>query len=426
VLAPIDGLIARIGGPARTAEDPLLECARRRLFDTAVACTIGLNLLDAQAFRLLLSQGTAASIQALVAATRATEIDDIAISGCVTPGSVVVPVALVCAAEGGLPLSSMLDSIVDGYEAMIAMAEAIDGAHVVYRGVWPTLASAPAGAVVTAGRLMGMTPTALNRALIQATVTNSARPDAGASRWPLLGNAAAHGVGACRDNQTHSDDGGVLKNWANAQEFDYVPGRITAAAPGIMRVDTKPFPTARQGLAAICAFRQLVAHFPLQQDDAIVVNVPKIYAAMIGGTQLPTNRIQSLLQVSYQIALAALAPARLYDVGRENLPASSQFAEFLGRMSVVSSSELDLLYPNNWAGSVSFGRHTDLTTRVHQLVIDPEGSAALAHFGWEELATKAARLAQANSIAPERFITLEKLVRGATSPKEILEFILVR
>lgn len=426
MLAPIDGLIGGMTGTVRTAEDPLLECARQRLFDTAVACTIGLNLSESQAFRPLLALGTEPSIQALVAATRATEVDDIAISACVTPGSVVVPVALVCAAESGLPLSAVLDSIVDGYQAMIAMAEAIDGAHVVYRGVWPTLACAPAGAVVTAGRLMGMTPTALNRALIQATITNSARPEAGVSRWQLLGNAAAHSVGACRANETRADDSGFLKAWANAQEFDYVPGRISAAAEGIRRVDTKPFPTARQGLAAICAFRQLVARFPLQQDDAILVNVPKIYAAMIGGTQLPTNRIQSLLQVSYQIALAALAPERLYDVGRENLPTGSQFAEFLGRMSVEASAELDVLYPNNWAGGVSFSRNTDLTTRARQLVIDPEGSAALAPFGWEELATKAARLAQANSIAPERFITLEKLVRGASSPKHILELILGR
>lgn len=412
-------------GAARAAEDPLLEFARRRLFDTAVACTLGLNLPEAQAFRPLLGSGTQSSIQALVAATRATEVDDIAISGCVTPGSVVVPVALVCAAESGLPLTTLLDSMVDGYEAMIATAEAIDGARVVYRGIWPTLAAAPAGAVVTAGRLMGMKPTAIRSALVRSTIATTVRPEPGGSRWRQLGIAAAEAVAVCRREAVQTEDANALEAWANAQQFDYVPARTAAAMAAITRVDTKPFPTARQGLAAICAFRRLLDRQPLSQEDNVVVTVPSIYAAMIGGIGMPTHRIQSLLQVSYQIALAALAPDRLYDVAREHLLIGTQFARFLQRVSIVASPDLDRLYPTNWAGSVTFDAHTGADADRREMVRDPEGSA-VAGFDWRELANKAARLAQANGIAPERFVALENLIRNAGSPSAILEVIVER
>jgi 2-methylcitrate dehydratase PrpD len=430
-----DALIERVTGPARGTGDLLLKVARMRLFDTAVACTIGLNLPEAQGLRALLAGGPQARITALVAATRATEVDDIAISACVTPGSVVVPVALVCGAEAGLPLLAALDAIVDGYEAMIATAEAIDGAYVVYKGVWPTLAAAAAGAVVTAGRLLRRDAAAVRDALILATVRTVARPERSLSRWWLLGCAAADAVASCRLDALPAGDPASIVAWATAQGFVYAPASLAPGAAGIARVDVKPFPTARQGLATISAFRRLAARVPLAESDRIVVTVPGVYAGMIGGTGLPANRIESLLRVSYQMALVALVPERLFDVARSDLPAGPELARFLSRVTVTVDPDLDRLYPRSWAGAVRFetgdgssvGAGVDVTEVVH----DPEGSAsasasASAAFGWPELAAKAASLARANGIAPERFETLERLIRDDGSPDSILDLVMGR
>jgi 2-methylcitrate dehydratase PrpD len=258
---------------------------------------------------------------------------------------------------------------------------------------------------------------AIRDALILATAQTVARPDRNVSRWSLLGRAAAAAVATCQLTALPTGDPQALGSWARTQGFTFAPATLASRAARIGQVDIKLFPTARQGLSAISAFRRLSAHTPPGKHDRVIVAVPGIYAAMIGGSGLPTNRIESLLRVSYQLALAALYPDRLFDVTRVDLPVGEEIQQFLARVSIVADPRFDALYPRSWAGEVRLG-----TTAV-ETVHDPEGSA-LAGFGWPELNAKALRLARANHIAPGRFKALEQLIREEGSPQAILTLIL--
>ena len=77
--------------------------ARLRVFDTVAAQHLGRALPDNA---LLIARNTdplmlAEQVRREVALIRSTEIDDIEIAGCVTPGSVIIPVAVLWGASLG-------------------------------------------------------------------------------------------------------------------------------------------------------------------------------------------------------------------------------------------------------------------------------------------------------------------------------------
>ena len=74
------------------------------------------------------------------AQARCTEIDDIHLTSCTTPGSVIVPTAL--GARGSRRSATRWESSarrsLAGYEALIRLGVAIDGPAALHKGVWPT------------------------------------------------------------------------------------------------------------------------------------------------------------------------------------------------------------------------------------------------------------------------------------------------
>ena len=82
--------------------------------------------------------GVLAELARWVAVARLTELDDIHMPTCTTPGSVVVPAALAVAARLEATETAFARAVEIGYEAMTRLGAAIGGAHTVYRGVWPT------------------------------------------------------------------------------------------------------------------------------------------------------------------------------------------------------------------------------------------------------------------------------------------------
>ena len=79
-----------------------------------------------------------------VAATRSSEIDDIHMASCTTPGAIVIPTALtLAAARPNLTGAELGTAILAGYEAMTRLGAAIGGPTIVYRGGWPSYFCAP-------------------------------------------------------------------------------------------------------------------------------------------------------------------------------------------------------------------------------------------------------------------------------------------
>ena len=102
--------------------------------------------------------------------------------------------------------------------------------------------------------------------------------------------------------------------------LDVAEFRAELGAPWrVASVDTKPWPTSRQALASVAAFREL--ELPtLEEIERIVVAVPPVYRAMIDRPALPNNRTESMLSLQYQLGLAAFAPGTLDDAVRQTLP----------------------------------------------------------------------------------------------------------
>jgi hypothetical protein len=70
-----------------------------------------------------------------------TEVDDIHMASCTTPGSVVIMTALALAGAGYGSCDGTdfyADAIHTGYEVMTRLGEAVSGPEILHEGVWPT------------------------------------------------------------------------------------------------------------------------------------------------------------------------------------------------------------------------------------------------------------------------------------------------
>jgi NAD(P)-dependent dehydrogenase (short-subunit alcohol dehydrogenase family) len=74
-------------------------------------------------------------------------------------GAVVVASALTIGAELDVEAERFRRAVEVGYEAMTRLGAAIDGAQVVYRGVWPTCFGAPFAAAAVVASLLEPTST---------------------------------------------------------------------------------------------------------------------------------------------------------------------------------------------------------------------------------------------------------------------------
>ena len=146
----------------------------------------------------------------------------------------------------------------------------------------------------------------------------------------------------------------------------------------------------------MAAFRQLTLP-PLHEIERIVVAVPLVYRAMIDRPSLPANRIESLLSVQYQIALAAFAPATLDDAVRQSLPHDAHIAGFMQKVQVRADDDLGARFPRTWGSRVTLEPRAGAPTTVEVLAPPGSGTRALA---WAELTAKLERVFAASGANP--------------------------
>ena len=334
------------------------------------------------------------AIVARCAQARCTEIDDIHLTSCTTPGAVVVSTALALAATGapagdGFRAGDFCAAVLAGYESMIRLGIAIDGPAALHTGVWPTAFAAAFGSAATASRLMalsvGQTAAALAMSLAFAQHRAVAASPAQSARWLSLGVAAANGVLAAR--AAHAGLGGTV-------DIGAWSARLTRGLGRHFQFDgigMKPFPTARQALAAIEAARQIVDDERLTPSDIrrIVVALPEPQRAVVDRSGFPESRFDSIVSVRYQIALAIAAPDRLLDVVRTPLFDTPAVRRLLTRITVTRARELDARYPRSWPARVAIEARGRRHSRT---VLDALGDASRP-LGWNHIAAKASAIA---------------------------------
>src|SRR4030042_6306748 len=90
-------------------------------------------------------------------AARLTETDDIDIGSCTTPGSVIVPAALLLGFNRGASSKKFIEGVVTGYEVITRLGAAVNGPEILYRGVWPTYLCGAIGVATVATKILVLT-----------------------------------------------------------------------------------------------------------------------------------------------------------------------------------------------------------------------------------------------------------------------------
>lgn len=292
-------------------DEAVTEALEQRIYDTLAAVGVGSVVEDVPP----LDPGAdeASLLRFATAAARATETDDIYVPGCATLGAVVVPAAVLSSGNR----EALLDGVLAGYEAGARLALAIDGASLVYEGVWTTLVCAPVAAAAAAGRAMGLTPAEMRSALALAasrSVPRAPAPGGGLSpRWWAIGAAAADGrLAACAARAGVTASEAVdLPAAARQERLDSPLPR-----PAVLDVDTKAFPSARQTLAAVEAAIEACDGVPIDEIERIAIGLPAQVLSMVDGDGSPRDRLESVVDVRYQVALALTELGELLDAVR--------------------------------------------------------------------------------------------------------------
>ena len=150
-------------------------------------------------------------------------------------------------------------------------------------------------------------------------------------------------------------------------------------------IGLKPYPIARQALAAVEACRQL-ADSGTKGISAITVSVPAAQSRIIDRPALPSSRMQSIASVQYQIALALLSPDRLMEFDR-TLPFQTEALRSLAaKVRVRRDARLEGQYPEVWPARVVVERSGE---RKSIVVGTPRGDARNP-MQWDDVLLKAA------------------------------------
>lgn len=383
-------------------EGALADIVRRRTFDTLGALAAGAEVDASGVFARMTDRfgcpvNLLDRVRYLCAAVRCSEVDDIDRQSCTTPGSVSVPVSLVLAAARGVGGQDVLAAIVAGYEIMVSIGDALDGAKALYRGIWPSYFAAPLAAAAAAARVLAFDAERTAQALsIAATRVSRAAPRGRrepTSRWMAYGAAAADGVlatlaveaGLEGDPETVESglaaiaSGGFDRSLADRSQED---------TKRIERTDVKPFCTAAQTQAAVEAAQLAAAEVGEVAIERIEVRVPETYRTMIDQPH-PTDRLASIVSAQFQIAAALTQAPLLYEVQRRNPCLASAGQRLLPLIQVLADQELTALFPALWPAQVRITA-ADGRTTTH-CVYQPEGCSR-HNPGWEMLISKHKRL----------------------------------
>ncbi len=357
---------ALLAAPAGADAQRIAEKLQLHLLDTKGAMIAGAASAEGRA----LAAGSAGALSLFgssildqialsVAQTRLTEVDDIHLASCATVGSVIVPVALALTEATGASNARRDAGLLAGYDAMVRLGCAVDGARILYKGIWPTYLLAPVGAAACSAAILGLdeAKTADALAIALGQISGAAGGPAGGrnGRWLYAGWAAASGVRAAlaaRDgfggDRTLLDGDWFLKTHAIA--FD--AGKL-AGAPGgsLLEMSIKPWCTAKQASSALAGFTDLLDEGLAPADIAVMrVYVPAAYRGMIA--HQPPGRIGRIVSIAWQCAVAAFHREALYDIERVDFSGDPDFAALVKKVEVLEDPALATHFPARYPARV--------------------------------------------------------------------------
>ncbi len=330
---------------------------------------------------------------------RMTEIDDIHLFSCTTPGSIIVPTALSAAYHARENGKRFFEGILAGYDVITRLGTAVKGPVILYRGIWPTYLFGAICAAAVGSKVFGLNETQIKNALA-ISLTMSAGlagkiPTGLTSRWLTLGCALQNGLTASLAAEAgFAGDSAVLDGpFPSVYGLD-LDTKILLDGLGekwrIEEMSLKPYCTARQTLSSIEAFRRLLDTQQIDPEliEDIQVTIPQQYSQMIDHPSFPESRMPSIVSVQYQMALAAFYEEGLYDIQRKNMRDDDRIRNFIKKVQVTTSPDYTSLFPDQWPGKITLKTGKD--TYEHE-ILDPLGSPAQP-MDWSDVEQKIKRV----------------------------------
>ncbi len=362
LLADLGTFVATASADQLASDDRALQ--RRHFIDTVAAAVAGAHTEEGRTMRPLFGDDIADRIALLAATIRLSEVDDIDLASCTTPGSAIVPVVCLTALpRGHVDPATLAAALWCGYELLVRFGTAIDGPHVLQRQVWPTYLLAPLGAAAAAARLLGLDARQAANALSIAltfTAGGSGTFNHGRSpRWLLHAVAVRCGWFAVQAAQAGYDgDLSLLdRDWLANSHGIALDRRKLMARLGegtiYRKLSMKPYCSAKQAIAATDGLRQILdAGVAPDTISSITVRVPPLYARMIDLPADPHIRPTTYVSVRYLLALVAYHPQVLNDIARDGVPWDDAILSFMSRVTIEPDESLLDAYPQSWPAEV--------------------------------------------------------------------------
>jgi 2-methylcitrate dehydratase PrpD len=348
-------------------------CARQHVIDSTGAWIAGTGTAEGRAliaYRRAIEDDehgadpASAALMTHCGLARLSEIDDIHLAAMTTAGGIVVPAALTLAsAIEKIEPAALGRAIVGGYDAMIRLGLALHGPTILYRGIWPSYFGAAFGVAAVAARLMGLDERQAAHALALALTLSA--PGVGhhnaptTTRWLAVGLAARNGLSAARAARAgFTSDLDLLDGKFLASVYDI---RLDAAELtrgldqhfAILDVSFKPWCAARQSMAATQAFADILARGVAPKDIVeIEAGVLPPHHGMLDHGVKAGERASHLTSLPYQLALMALTPEAMFDVGQSPGALAAPIAELMAKVAVTQNERLLARYPKVWPAHV--------------------------------------------------------------------------
>jgi 2-methylcitrate dehydratase PrpD len=298
------------------------------------------------------------------ALARLSEVDDIHIGAMITAGAVAVPAAFgMLGAVKGCERRDLAPAILAGYEAMARMGRTINGPENHFRGIWTSYFAAPFGAAAVAARMLTLNETQTAHAL--ALAVTMCAPSAGdqetpsTTRWWSFGQAVRNGISAALAVRSgFTADLNILRSKLLPGVFGITPDLVAMSGasdqpPALSDVSFKPWCAARQTMPATQALRELIADGVSPDDIASVqAYVVPLHLKMIGQPVEKVDRGSFMKSLSYQMAIAALAPQHRFDLRPAATMPTPEIRDFMARVTVIADQNLMMSYPKQWAARI--------------------------------------------------------------------------
>jgi 2-methylcitrate dehydratase PrpD len=250
-----------------------------------------------------------------------------------------------------------------GTELLVRLGIAIDGARVLYRGIWPTYFCAPLAVAAITARIGSLSEAATAHALSLALMRTAGRSGRFHGRVPgrsvILGMAVADGVRAAQAaREGVGGDPDLLDGpWLHDAHGLGADSKALTANLGrgsiYAQLSLKPFCSAKQAVAATEALMTVIdGGVAPDTIDKVTVRVPPAYARMIATKPEAGARSSTIVSAAYQLGLAAFRRERLYDIERASAMQETAVLALAGKVEVVPDDSLLPDFPAHFPAEI--------------------------------------------------------------------------